>query len=311
MNTRKLKAYIEQHAGKSLIVKPCTTIDGVVVKYNRKVFWEQMWDEYNIHCRGIVVSNTENRVLQHPFEKIFNHGEKQAPKLSEMGETLNVVEKINGYMAAATYDKKSDTVLVTTTGTDDSWYATEAKRMLPDSFVKFLKSQPDFTHILEIVSPHDPHFIEHKYGVHYLGKRLKGCFDSNHPTFEDFDKDMDEVLSFCGNDIHIPNYFFCGKDELLELVKLVKHEGFVVWNDEGEELKIKTPYYLFLKFFSRKRANKLDEILSSEESVLSKLDDDFQCMVPFLIENREHLVNMDEQQRVQFLRTALQEKIYG
>ena len=98
-----------------------------VVKYKNRVFYDNLWNPELTRMRGLVVDEHWN-VIVRPFDKIFNHGEKFAPKWGH-GEPVIAVRKINGFMACLTKDEDYGYV-VSTTGSLDSPFVQMAEEHL-------------------------------------------------------------------------------------------------------------------------------------------------------------------------------------
>jgi len=58
--------------------------DGIyVLKYKKRVFYDNLWNDYIAECRGTIVDADFNLVA-YPFTKIYNLGiEKAAPVLAD------------------------------------------------------------------------------------------------------------------------------------------------------------------------------------------------------------------------------------
>ena len=51
-----------------------------VIKYKKRVFYDNLWNDILEECRGLVVDADFN-IVSRPFTKIYNYGvEKRAPK---------------------------------------------------------------------------------------------------------------------------------------------------------------------------------------------------------------------------------------
>jgi hypothetical protein len=90
-----------------------------VVKYKNRVFYDGLWNEILEECRGMVIDKDWN-IVSLPFTKIYNFGiEDRAPKLHHT-DVVTVYDKINGFMAAATYHAATDQIVYSTTGSLNS-----------------------------------------------------------------------------------------------------------------------------------------------------------------------------------------------
>ena len=120
----ELKQYVES----SNLVNMKEAGEGIyVLKYKKKVFYDNLWNEYIAECRGSIVDKDFNLVA-YPFTKIYNYGiEKEAPVLSPDTQ-VTAFRKVNGFMVAVTVHNGE--LLVSTTGSTDSPYVTMAKEMM-------------------------------------------------------------------------------------------------------------------------------------------------------------------------------------
>ena len=302
----QLKEYVEKNSHLVQMKNSESYPDLFVLKYKRKVFYNGLWNRYLEKCRGLVVDKDFN-IIVHPFDKIFNYGiEKNSPVLSN-DEKVLAIKKYNGFMATAS--KYKDDVVVATTGSLDSDYAKLAREMI-------LKAIPEknFIHnttfMFEICHFSDPHIIPEKEGVYFLGQRNNGYNDkiSHSMSISQMvdsgldwhcSSEFDIEYNMLGLTIPVPTYTTLG--ELKERVKNVKHEGYVFYHSSGVSSKIKSPYYLINKLFARMQ--NIDSLLNGN---LSKIDEEYYPLVEHIKENREVFSGMDEQSRLNFTRTFLE-----
>lgn len=302
----QLKEYVEKNSNLVQMKRSEAYPDLFVLKYKRKVFYSGNWNRYLEKCRGLVVDKDFN-IIVHPFDKIYNYGiEKNSPVLSD-DEKVLAIKKYNGFMATAS--KYKDDVVVATTGSLDSDYAKLAREMI----LKVI-SEKNFIHnttfMFEVCHSSDPHIIPEKEGVYFLGHRDNGYNDKiSHSksisamfesglTWTNYTK-FDREYNIWGLNTTVPTYTTLG--ELKERVKKVKHEGYVAYTKDGESFKLKSPYYLINKLFARKQ--NIDSLLNGD---LSKIDEEYYPLVEHIKENREVFSGMDEQSRLNFTRTFLE-----
>ena len=81
MDKLALKNYIEQNP--RLIGMRETSYPGLyVLKYKKRVFFDNVWNQFTEECRGTIVDQDFN-VISRPFTKIYNYGiESKAPRLA-------------------------------------------------------------------------------------------------------------------------------------------------------------------------------------------------------------------------------------
>lgn len=210
-----------------------------VVKYKAKVFYENLWgvDEKLLQARGIVLDHKDRIVVQ-PFYKVFN--------INENGTTINpekvyqVIDKINGFMFCVT--KHGKEVIYSTTGTLDSEFVELGKKNITSEQIKNLPQ--GITFIFEVCDESDKHPIEEKLGIHLIG----ACNVKDHRYFEEWELDIIAKQIKCFRPKHS---CMLGRD-ILAMARHSKIEGYMLRDNAGNfVMKIKTPYYLFVKFASR------------------------------------------------------------
>lgn len=272
--------------------------DGLMLlKYKRKVFFDNLWDRFLVECRGTVVDQDFN-VIQRPFTKIFNYGENNTR--IHRDTIVNAVRKVNGFMAALTcHDGK---ILVTTTGSFDSPFTAMATEMLAKTGAFMLASEmPTMTFIFEIVHPDDPHIIPEEIGCWLLGARRKEWDVSNHGFHQ-------PVLDGLADQYNLkrPNWFRMRFSDIMDISRTVQHEGFVCYTENGEELKLKSPYYLTTKFFARKTVEKLNDLIDNPIGLKQSLDEEFYPVVDYIVQQGENFTAKSEQQRLSMMRAFVE-----
>lgn len=268
-----------------------------VLKYQRSVFYDNLWNEYLEECRGTVVDD-DFKVISMPFTKIYNFGiEERAPKWSD-DEFVAYVRKVNGFMIACTW--YNDDLLWSTTGSIDSDFVGYAKEMLEkltdqqqEKFRSLIRSAPDYTFMFECVHPSDPHIIPEEPGLYLLGCREK-IFGS-----EIIYTPIHQEWSLAGIKT-IPVEYGKLKD-VIEETKKCTHEGFVMYNQDNVASKIKSPYYLCNKLFAR---GNLERLLNGKAKLI--LDEEYYGLVDHVQKHRDEFVVMTEQDRLLFTRAFLE-----
>lgn len=290
MQLHELKEYVEQNPN-LVTMKACG--NGLnVLKYKRKVFYDGLWNEFLEECRGLIVDDEFN-IVSYPFTKIYNYGiEKNAPKIYP-DEMVQAVRKVNGFMVAVTWYKGD--LLVSTTGSIDSDYVKMARELIEPNIHRYRETcseNPRFTFMFECVHCLDPHIIPEKEGMYFLGARRKELgshITINHFSHHDFSAE------------YVPNMY--APMEYIEiLAKHVKHEGFVIYGANGTATKIKSPYYLIKKFVARNP--RTDKLMRADIKQL--IDEEYYPLIDAIQQNIEMYTALDEQQRLEWVRTFLE-----
>jgi hypothetical protein len=295
-----MKKYNEIKISPKIQLKESTRYPGLsVAKYKRSVFFNNEWDDLTIESRGHVW-NSSGQLVVNPPTKIFNRGENGTD--IALDEEVIAVQKINGFMACATYVPEVDEVVVSTTGSLDSDFVKMAEEYITDEVKLLIKESTincgeAYTCIFEIVHPNDPHIIQEPYEGAYLIGIRKVSKESPYFSYDELEYDLDQYAKFLG--VFRPHWQLCKFSDVVELSKNCKHEGFVVYGQESRTaLKIKSPYYLCLKAAARKK-----DIMSLNKQIV---DEEFYELIDHLTLNQESFNIMDEQARLDYMRKFLE-----
>ena len=294
----KLKEYVE--SSKLVNMRECG--QGIyVLKYKKRVFYDNLWNEYIAECRGSIV-DAEFNLVAYPFTKIYNYGiEKEAPVLLDVTE-VTAFRKVNGFMVAMTW--YNGDILVSTTGSTDSPYVAMAKEMMlthmdwTDWQLGFTKSDmAGMTLMFECVHPNDPHIIPEKPGMYILGYR-----ENTWGSKVGHDKDTLWLLSRVFK-CHLPEAHTTTVGNLIEQTKNVRHEGYVFYTDNSVSAKIKSPYYLTSKWVARNP--RTDKLVNMQADIKHQLDEEYYPLVDAIRANIAEYTAMDEQARLAWVRNFL------
>jgi hypothetical protein len=296
----KLKEYVE--TSNLVNMKECG--EGIyVLKYKKKVFYDNLWNEYIAECRGSIVDKDFNLVA-YPFTKIYNYGiEQEAPKLPA-DTKVTAFRKVNGFMIALTV--YNGELLVSTTGSTDSPYVAMAKEMMathmPLTDWRLALGTADclgMTFMFECVHPDDPHIVPEKPGMYLLGARENtwGSKIVCDPFF---------LMDFARNTLHCfwAESVSTNMGRLEQMAKECKHEGYVFYTDEGVSAKIKSPYYLTSKWVARNP--RTDKLVDLKNDIKHNLDEEYYPLVDAIRANIVEYTAMDEQARLAWVRNFVE-----
>ena len=295
----KLKEYVSNSA--LVNMKPAG--EGIfVLKYKKKVFYDNLWNEFIAECRGTIVDKDFN-VVSYPFTKIYNYGiEKEAPVLAD-DTKVTAFRKVNGFMVAVTVHNGE--LLVSTTGSTENDYVEYAKEMMvthaPLTDWLIILSGADYhdmTFMFECVHPLDPHIIPEKAGMYLLGYREKAWHSivGHNPFVLD---DMSRMLN-----CYRAESMTTSMARLKEIAKECRHEGFVFYTDDGVSAKIKSPYYLTSKWVARNP--RTDKLVDLNRDIKHNLDEEYYPLVDAIRANIDEYTAMDEQARLSWVRNYLE-----
>lgn len=292
-------------SNKPLIIrKESTRFRGLYVeKYTKSVFWDNLWDQNPdlVESRG-VVKDASNNVVIRPFTKIFNRGENGTD--IDRDEKVLAVQKINGFMACATFVEcvgGHGQVVVSTTGSLDSEFVTLAERYLLNNRVEeyIIKNHAParpMTYLFEVCAPEDPHIIPEKEGAWLIGARYVADhvpYFSSHFKEEALDKiatEMGVLRPGWKEWEHFGN--------LVDTMPRVRHEGFCVYGQQSRTvLKMKSPYYLALKAAAR-----IKDISSLDKK---RVDEEFYPLIDFLSSQANGFNALPEQDRLRIIRNLI------
>ena len=293
MFREKLKEYVES----SNLVNRRECGNGIyVLKYKKRVFYDNLWNEYIAECRGSIVDRDFNLVA-YPFTKIYNYGiEKSAPVLAD-DVRVTAYRKVNGFMVACTW--YNGDVLISTTGSTDSPYVAMAREMIGDNMDRYRKVCKEYegnTFMFECVHESDPHIVPEQPGMYLLGMR-KNEWGSKvmHDPF--FLQNFARMLN-----CFAPESTTTNMARLQEMAKECKHEGFVAYTIDGVSFKIKSPYYLTNKWVARNP--RTDKLLTKE--FREQIDEEYYGLLDHIRDNIDTYTVMDEQARLAWVRNYLE-----
>jgi hypothetical protein len=300
MFKEELKKYVET----SGLVNMKEAGPGIyVLKYKKKVFYNNLWNDYIAECRGTIV-NADFDIVSYPFTKIYNYGiEKEAPVFSEIDTIVTAFRKVNGFMVSLTWH--AGEVLVSTTGSTSGDFVDMAREMMlkhmcwADWQMALMADDcRDMTFMFECVHPNDPHIVPEQPGMYILGYREKtwGSRVGHEPA----------VLE------QLAEMFHCFETEcyhltvsaLKNLVKAVKHEGFVFYDEYGVGAKIKSPYYLTSKWVARNP--RTDKLVDMKNDIKHNIDEEYYGLIDAIRLNIEDYTAMNEQARLAWVRNYME-----
>lgn len=266
--------------------------DLLVLKYKNKVFYKNLWNEFLIECRGLVLDKNYN-IVQRPFTKIYNWGENNS--YFHHDTKIIAMRKINGFMIAATIH--NDELLVSTTGSLTSEFVKLGYKWLKpyEMYIRELMYKlGDVTLIFEIVDETDPHIVKEIPGIYLLGIRKK---EWNTPQYF---YSMTKMSNIAKNSEgwYFPSFMEnISVTDALKICKSSRREGYVLINND-KSIKVKSPYYKITKFLARKR--NLD--LFSDD-IFKTIDEEFYDLIRYL--RNINFLEMNEQEKVLTIRAFL------
>jgi hypothetical protein len=288
------KDELKEYVATSGLVNMKSAGDGIyVLKYKKKVFYDNLWNDYIAECRGSIVDADFN-LVSYPFTKIYNYGiEKEAPVLDD-GVGVDAFRKVNGFMVAVTWHNED--LLVSTTGSTDSDFVTMARELMDiQKFKDVCQFRARYTFMFECVHPNDPHIIPEEVGMYLLGYREKE-WNSRVDT-----RNLVNLSKNFG--CMVPEFFPVKMGELKQMAKECRHEGYVFYTADGVSAKIKSPYYLTSKWVARNP--RTDKLVDLNRDIKHNLDEEYFPLVDAIRANIVEYTAMDEQARLAWVREQL------
>jgi hypothetical protein len=289
------KDELKEYVATSGLVNMKEAGEGIyVLKYKKKVFYDNLWNDYIAECRGSIVDADFN-LVSYPFTKIYNYGiEKAAPVLA-LDTPVTAFRKVNGFMVSITWHNND--LLISTTGSTDSDFVTMAREMIDlNQYRKILSKYESHTFMFECVHPNDPHIIPEEFGMYLLGYRVK-FWNSVVET-----KEIERIAADL--DCRVPEKYETTMGNLLQAVKNVRHEGYVFYTADGVSAKIKSPYYLTSKWVARNP--RTDKLMNTKNDIKHQLDEEYFPLVDAIRANIAEYTAMDEQARLEWVRNYME-----
>lgn len=290
------------------LIKNKTQEDGLgIYKYAKKVFFNNLWGESNIllHARGLVL-DPSGKIVQNPFVKVFNYGERDAGLDLSADTRVEVIEKLNGFLGCVTaHPFTKNELLVTTTGSFESDFVGYINDFisskLKTKFLNYLATN-DETLMFEVVHPKDPHIIEYtpkQCGLYLIGARGKQL-DSPLKS----ERELDVMAKNFG--LKRPKHYKTTVASLKQRVDTVQHEGYMVRDiNTGEALvKWKSVHYLTVKFIGRMGPGQMKLMFEKPNIFKQKIDEEYYGLVDQIVQNStfEEFSAMKPDARVPFVR---------
>lgn len=260
-------------------------------KYARKAMYDYLWYKVPdlLECRGHVYDNHTKQLVQAAPSKSFNYLERGYWKDVPLDTPVEMYKKINGFMACVTiYDGE---LLVSTTGTTTSDYAMWARELVVQNYDTY-KTVLNYynTCLFEVVVPQDPHIVQEREGLHFLGVREKDTGD-----FYPMGMGTDSPIR-------------CTLEQALKIAKYDRGEGFMMYRiqadgtyDYNNCCKLKTDYYVGKKKLMRMTVRNVEIMYKNGFETANTLPDmwyDVPRMIVTTVDKNTWLDMSDQQRRV-------------
>jgi len=285
-------------------------------KYSKKVFYKDLWErggEPLLKARGIVL-DLSGRIVQHPFDKIFNYKERGTGEEILDSEVVQYIQKLNGFLGNIGFDPINKKLLYTTTGSFEGEFVDYIKEYItPEKeleLIRFLTQQHKGTLSFEVIHPEDPHIVDypdHMYGLHLIG--FRGLQKTDKSWYEDDVDNIAKQLNF-----RRATWDFATFGEVKEKLKGYLDEGFMIRRKKPKVhgydfyMKMKSPYYLTSKFISRMSKGNVKFLFNNPEAFKEKMEDEeFYPLVDIITTEKtfEEFSTMDSTSKVDYVRAIV------
>lgn len=139
----------------------------VVLKYRPEVTFYDLWNEFYMEVRGVVIDLYEMKLVSAPYRKFFNLNEKpitdidRVLKLMSKANKVIIKNKEDGSMISCS--KYKDDLVVSTPGSLDSDQAIWSKKFLNEHYPDLVTKMPsDLTFIFEAIYPDNRIVVDYK-----------------------------------------------------------------------------------------------------------------------------------------------------
>lgn len=222
----------------------------------------RIWDDISIHCRGMIVDGDGN-IVEHPFKKFWTFKQYLNKNMILLNDNqimrmpqgkFRILEKVDGTMCTLYW--LNDKPYLATQRSFTNPKALEATKILYEKHLKDIrKLDKRYTYIFEAVYPESNVLIDYGdtrdlYLIGMIDKQT--CKPMELPDIG-FMKAYDYTSQYG----HITNL-----NDLASL-NLPNQEGFVLYFENGEMIKLKFPWY-------QEVHSQLDSIIACEKKIYCK-----------------------------------------
>lgn len=258
-----------------------------VWKYSKKVFFDHLWgeDPLLLKARGLVLDLAGN-IAQHPFDKVFNYGEEGAGLHIPEEETVEAIEKVNGFLGViGSHPFKKGELLVSTTGSLKSPFVDMIRSFLtPELSGRMAKAseKDNVSFMFEVVHPEDPHIIQ--YGPESHGLWLIGARKREMGADLWSEDQLDDLAAELG--LKRPKRELLSFGDAKRRVREDQTEGFMIRSRKtgAVEVKMKTTFYLTSKFISRMNEGNRKLMFANPKAFKEKVDEEFYPLVDLIVD---------------------------
>jgi hypothetical protein len=239
-----------EHLETSYSIKANRSGDFVSLKYNQ--IESPMHEPVVQECRGMVVDTVRRRVMAHPYNKFWNHGDAPAAEID--WSTARVFEKLDGSLMTLYWNDVTEGWQVASSGTPDACgsFGADDQRTFADGFWSLFAElgmrlpdadRRDTCFMFELCAAENRVVVRHakpRIVLHGARDMSTGC--------ELGYRDLIGIGEKYGWEV-VYAYPITSIDEALAKAaefEPLEHEGFVVADAAFNRVKIKSPRYVIL-----------------------------------------------------------------
>lgn len=291
-NTTKIsKEMLDNLINHKGVVVRNTSVDNIIsVNFTKKVFYNKEWDDIVVKARGLFINTKTYEIVSRSYDKFFNINElpnMDVETLSNnMSYPISFRNKENGFLGIVGYNKDDDSLFISTKGNSDGEFALLFKDIFYKTFneqylfrIKNIVRDFECSLVFEVIEPNlDPHLIKYDKPKIILLDMIRRSMN-----FEKLDYIQLKLLAnklnveLSEKEIILPNKtaFISTCNKILNDSDFkYKNEGYVLMDNNGYMVKIKTPYYSFWKlmrshkdYLLKQRRQKNQNNLKSESII--------------------------------------------
>lgn len=223
--------------------------------FTKKAFINSHWNDLTMRARGLFINTRTNEIVTRGYDKFFNVDERPNTRLNfmerHMNFPVNAYRKENGFLGLISYNKATDDLLFASKSMIGGEYADNLKRIFMNSGlnvgrIKNALKVGNITLAVEVIDPvNDPHIIEYPHEKIVLLDMIKNTWD-----FEKYDHVFTSIFArYVNMQCKKRMYSLMNSREITDFVTdclndtVTEIEGYVLEDNKGVMVKVKTAYY--------------------------------------------------------------------
>ena len=206
----------------------------LLLNYRPNVQYDNLWTNFELMCRGLIIDQNTGEVIARPFDKFFNWDENNRTTNAQL---LNVTEKVDGSLGI--HYRLEKQTLITTRGSFESEQALWATEHLNKNYnIKSL--HPNWTLLFEIIYPDNKVIVNYNGWSGLILLAIRNRFTGNYVSNVGM-----KIAARKYGFILSKQYSFTKIDEIIAASKtlLSNQEGWVAEFVDGQRFKFKGDEY--------------------------------------------------------------------